>query len=329
MNWLRFAAKAGVHGAWNLAGRSRRAREGLRGRLVILTYHSFGDGWPKGLRHWLPVDRFERQLRYLKARFEVVSLAQGLTHLAEGRQPEKPWVAITIDDGFGDNYTHAFPLLRRYEVPATIFLATDFLDTGRPPWPTRIVSLLDHTKMRRLEYPFRARLGRLSERAGAVRRLMDLWGPLPPAERDQRVDELRRSLGAPAGDGPLPLTWAQVREMTNAGVAFGSHTVFHSRLHEVDPRLVAEELHDSKARIEGELQTPCVHFAYPDGKWGPDSRKAVAAAGYAAALTQDVGANGPNADSFALRRIEVPYHDPHSSFIYRTGVVAGLSMGRP
>ena len=84
MNWLRFAAKSLVHGGIEWSGWPRRLRERLRGHLVILTYHSFSDRWPRGLVNSLPVKRFERQIRFLKAHFEVVPLQSGLEYLGTG-----------------------------------------------------------------------------------------------------------------------------------------------------------------------------------------------------------------------------------------------------
>ena len=65
MNRLRFFAKSLAHGAIEWSGRPRRQRRRLRGKLIILTYHSFCTEWPRGLFSSLPVDRFEWQVRFL------------------------------------------------------------------------------------------------------------------------------------------------------------------------------------------------------------------------------------------------------------------------
>ena len=330
MNWLRFLAKAGVHAAMGLGGEVRRTRGRLRGRLVVLTYHSFCDSWPQGLVSSLPIARFEQQLVHLKREFEVVSLSTGLSCLYEGRYSEKPWVVITIDDGFSDNYTHAFPVLKRLGVPATIFLATDFLDSGRAPWPTRIAVLLERARRPQMEFPFVASLRTRSRRAAVLRQLMDAWGGEAPGARSLAIDSLARHLNV-REDGPIhPLSWSQVREMRGAGIDFGSHTVFHSRLHESAGAVVDAELVDSKGRIERELDAPCDYFAYPDGKWNAAARQAVGRAGYRAALTQDFGSNSPHGcDLLALRRVEVPFHDPLPTFRWRVASSANASETVP
>lgn len=321
MNKLRFVAKSLIHGAIEWSGRPRRQRQHLRGSLIILTYHSFCTDWPSGLFNSLPIDRFERQIRFLRENFKLVSLAQGLAYLQQERSDDQPWVAITIDDGFRDNYTHAWPVLRRYGVPATIFLATDFIDTGRPPWPTQLVEIIERTQMGVIEAPFKADIKGLAARVVIAQQLKKEWSPLPPGERFKRLTDLRRHLRVDEVPRNLPLTWGQVQEMQSDGVCFGSHTVYHSILSKMDQAVLAQELQDSKHRLETELQEPCVLFAYPDGKHNGLSRAALAAYGYQAAVTQDFGCNQDAKELLELKRIEIPFNDPMPSFRGRVSLV--------
>lgn len=320
MNKLRFVAKSLIHGAVELTGRPRRQRQQLRGSLIILTYHSFCTDWPSRLFNSLPIDRFERQIRFLRENFKLVSLEQGLVYLQQGRVDDQPWVAITIDDGFRDNYTHAWPVLRRYGVPATIFLATDFIDTGRPPWPTQLVEILERTQMQIIEAPFRADIKSLAARSVIARQLKKKWSPLPPEVRFERLNDLRRHLRVDEVPRNLPLTWGLVQEMRAGGIHFGSHTVYHSILSEVDQTVLAQELQDSKYRLETELQEPCVLFAYPDGKHNGLSKAALESCGYQAAVTQDFGCNHDINGRLVLKRIEIPFNDPMPSFRCRTSL---------
>jgi peptidoglycan/xylan/chitin deacetylase (PgdA/CDA1 family) len=320
MNKLRFAAKSLIHGAIDWSGRPHQRRQQLRGSLIILTYHSFCTDWPRGLFNSLPIDRFERQLRFLRENFTLVSLEQGLTYLQQGQSDDRPWVAITIDDGFQDNYTHAWPVLQQHSVPATIFLATDFIDTGRPPWPTQLVEVLERTQLQKIEAPFKATLDSLAARSAVARQIKKEWSPLPPMERFEKLKELREHLRVDEAPNNFPLTWAQVHEMQSGGIRFGSHTVYHSILSEVDQTVVAQELRDSKHRIEAELQEPCALFAYPDGKHNGLSKAALGLCGYQAAVTQDPGCNNNTNEWLELKRIEIPFNDPIPSFRCRTSL---------
>jgi len=76
---------------------------------------------------------FEAQLAWLRNQgYEGITLTDLVYHLALGWPlPEKP-VILTFDDGYRDNYTHAFPLLKKYGYPGTFFLITRAIDYGDP-----------------------------------------------------------------------------------------------------------------------------------------------------------------------------------------------------
>lgn len=96
----------------------------LRGRASILMYHSVGEN---GLFFTVPLHDFERQLKYLKQKkYSVIKLSELLNKMKQKKDISN-CVSLTFDDGYEDNYTNAFPLLKKYSFPATIFLATNFV----------------------------------------------------------------------------------------------------------------------------------------------------------------------------------------------------------
>jgi hypothetical protein len=99
-------------------------------KVPIVTYHSIADPHDHVFGHLsLPVDLFERQLQYLERKgFQTVTLYDVHAYLrGTGSLPQRA-VALTLDDGYLDNWVHAFPLLKKYGMKATIFVATDFVD---------------------------------------------------------------------------------------------------------------------------------------------------------------------------------------------------------
>src|SRR5690606_11379545 len=82
----------------------------------------------------LPAAVFETQMRYLNRHYRVMPLADLAGLLGTGRPLREPVAAVTFDDGYRDNYTSAFPVLRRLGVPATIFLATGYIGGDRVFW---------------------------------------------------------------------------------------------------------------------------------------------------------------------------------------------------
>lgn len=182
------------------------------GRLVVLTFHRVRpDGEPVAARPLraleTPVADFRRLLGWLRARAEPLALADWL---ARATPPARPAFAVTFDDGWADNFAHAWPVLRELGIPATIFLATGAVEDRAPFWWQR-PGLAD------------AEIERLKR--------------LPPADRAARLAAL------PPADGATDfLTWDQVREMGRGGlVRFGAHGHRHELLDQV-PR--AEALAD-------------------------------------------------------------------------------------
>jgi peptidoglycan/xylan/chitin deacetylase (PgdA/CDA1 family) len=101
--------------------------------LFVLIYHRVGAG--QGQEMDLPLGTFRRQMEWLSTNAEVVPLANGLDRLAAGPF-ERDRVAVTFDDGYGDVFTRAWPVLRDLALPATVFLATGFME-GESPAPIR------------------------------------------------------------------------------------------------------------------------------------------------------------------------------------------------
>ncbi|MDP2896313.1 MAG: polysaccharide deacetylase family protein [bacterium] len=110
-----------------------------REALIILAYHKVNDHYKerKYVRphvRGLPVDEFRRQMAYLKRRHNVLSLLSAAQMMQNGVKLPKNAVAITLDDGYLDNYLNAYPILRSQKLPATFFLTTGFIGCRRPAW---------------------------------------------------------------------------------------------------------------------------------------------------------------------------------------------------
>src|SRR5205809_2006127 len=108
-----------------LTAAGRRLATGRSGRRVILCYHSIHP--TNSFRSASPA-LFAKHLQWLKKHCELVSLKALLESREEGTAPSRPRVAITFDDGYCDNYEHAFPLLQKYGTPAAFFLTVGFLE---------------------------------------------------------------------------------------------------------------------------------------------------------------------------------------------------------
>lgn len=108
----------------------------------VLMYHRISDLTPREARSPLlrdltvaPVD-FTRQMGYLVRNGFTLLLAREVEDaVREGKPLPEKAVAVTMDDGYKDNFEHAFPILRQYGLPATLFLVTSTVDTaGHLSW---------------------------------------------------------------------------------------------------------------------------------------------------------------------------------------------------
>lgn len=100
---------------------------------TILMYHRVNDIDDNTMS--VDTGMFSRQLAFLKKKYHVISLNQLLKEMAEDRIIQHKSVVITFDDGYKDNYTNAFRLLRRYGLPACFFVTTSFIGTSNKfPW---------------------------------------------------------------------------------------------------------------------------------------------------------------------------------------------------
>jgi peptidoglycan/xylan/chitin deacetylase (PgdA/CDA1 family) len=116
------------------------ARAG-RAPILILFYHRIADD--RATPWTCPNRTFQRQMRWLKSRFEMVSLAEAQQRIRSGVN-KHVCASITFDDGYEDNTKHALPFLIREQIPCTYFVSTKYI-FRREPFPHDVA--LGHEKL--------------------------------------------------------------------------------------------------------------------------------------------------------------------------------------
>jgi peptidoglycan/xylan/chitin deacetylase (PgdA/CDA1 family) len=272
----------------------------------ILTYHRVGDDGDA----YVPatsVSGFECHMRCLREHFRPLSLSD-LLAAAERREVPPRAVAVTFDDGYEDTFIHAFPIIQRYEIPVTVYLATGLIGQDASMFNDRVGGALRVTD--RTEIDALPELGPLPlrtppERQAALQRILQILKRRPPAEREDLTASIERALGVSTNGAPHMLRWEQVQEMHAAGIDFGGHTVHHPILSGVPADEAEREIAQSKRMIEERLQAPARHFAYPNGTpqdFDASTAALVARAGFASAASTIFGVNTASTDRYALRR---------------------------
>lgn len=307
-------------------GVPRRYCRLAKGAVRILTYHRFREGFRRDFAACLDIARFREHLDLLERDYAVVPLAAAVSLSQPGPSvgvaSGKPPVAITVDDGFEDNYELAFPELRRRGLSATFFVVARFIQSGEVPWPSRLAAII--AGLGTLDLGDGQVLNVKNEAEADAARMM-LFERLKAAEPEKRIgflDALERRHGLEEARSRLrPMTRLQLREMAAAGMEIGSHTMHHSVLSAVRPDIAGSEIVEARDAIARMTGRTCRFLAYPDGKAGPEVKSMVQASGCEAAVTQEWGLNVGATDPFLLQRIEVPYYECSAVFSAR---VAGL-----
>jgi colanic acid/amylovoran biosynthesis glycosyltransferase len=276
-------------------------------RLAVLTYHRIGDPaqGPPGMVSATP-KRFERQMRWLAAERPVVSLEDVLA-ACRGSAPLRPGaVLVTFDDAYADFAQHAWPVLRRYGMPATLFVPTAFPgDPGAFFWWDRLHAALAVAREPLVTPLGRLKLDRASARRSAYRVLRDHVKALPHEEAMALVDELVERLGAPPPAARV-LRWDELRALAASGVALAPHTRTHPRLDRLPQERLAGEVEGSLVELIAETGSAAPAFAYPAGGVSAAAEDALRAAGIELAFTTLGGVADLRSDRpLALPRVAV------------------------
>lgn len=299
----------------------RLGRRANRAKAVVAMYHGFTaadthDGIENHEQKHLHVRTFTAQLEFLKAHYQVIPLGELIQALASGGPLPDRAAVITIDDGYRSIYTVAYPALKALQLPAAVFLATEFVDDRRWLWTDRVEYAVSHAVHdafdlaiggERLHVDLKDRPSQMA----ADKRLRSAMKALPQERRDIAVTALEEAAGAcldvtSSNDLYEPLHWREAAEMEQSGlVSIGSHTHTHVILARCTPERAAEELQQSKQIIEKRLGMPCTLFCYPNGRRGDFNgvtKRLLKDQGFAGGLTTVYGMNGRGADPYEIHR---------------------------
>ncbi len=241
-------------------------------RFSILTYHRVLPA-SDFMRPGEPtVSDFEWQMELLSKHFNPLSLTDALSLLEYGELPDRA-VCVTFDDGYANNEESALPVLKRFGIPATIFVATDFLNGGRM-WNDTVIEALRSAEGEVFDLGSLGlgvyEIKNLEERrkaAGIIIREIKHW---PPGKRLEAVNTIEAMVGSLPED--MMMSDDQVRHLNECGIEIGAHTKSHPILSTLNLEQVKGEVVDSKACLEQILNSPVRYFAYPNGRPGIDYR---------------------------------------------------------
>lgn len=279
-----------------------------RQTLTILVYHRVLTEWDPLRQGELVAEVFDEQMRFVSKNFAVLPLLEAVRLLKQGKLPTRA-CCITFDDGYADNLTVALPILKQYDLPAMVFVATGYLD-GLPMFNDAVIDAIAHSRMSQLDLS-ELDLGlhsieTLAERQQAIVAILRQFKYRTPEAREAdlpRLVELADCGTLPAG---TMMTRDQVRELARQGVEIGGHTVTHPILTSIDDTRAMDEMVQGKQLLETLTGKPVKAFAYPNGQPHKDyALRHVAMArevGFELAVTTARGVSHPGSDVFQLPR---------------------------
>ena len=250
---------------------------------------------------------FDMQLSILKKFFRVMRLTDALALLREKNLPDRA-VAITFDDGYSDNATVALPILRKYGLSATFFIATDYVD-GSNMWNDVIIEAIRGTSRPSINVngisDRKIHLHTVQDKQAAISHLIPLCKHLDGQDRNKVVADIAKATGGFVQD-TLMLSESQLKTLDASGMDIGAHTRSHPILAKQSDKEAQDEIVGSRKVLESLLSANIDLFAYPNGVPNGDftqrHAKMVEAAGFSAAVTTAPGAARANSDFFQLPR---------------------------
>ncbi len=290
---------------------TKRRIRGPRGkRLLILMYH---ESATRAV--------FAAHLSEIRRRYRLVSLRQAISEIQAEGALRQDSVAITFDDGYPSVYTIAYPLLRQYGAPATVFVLTGWINQEMVYWWQHLRDMIKRAMFDRLNGlrlnevvgfqlpPIRGEVrsdpgfrGAFAD--GLERVLIDM----PDGERARILERLQALLMPGVAYSPQPtpaLTWDQIRRMAEDGIEFEAHTRTHVNLRYTQDAVAEREIMESKKEVEERLQRAVTGFAYPYGKdiesYHP-AEAILAKNGFAYAVHAVSGSNSNRSNLSSLRR---------------------------
>lgn len=281
---------------------------------VILMYHRISDTSIEP--NWLAVSpaNFTAHMQYLKLAFNTMRLTDLVESIKDGSLPDRS-VAVTFDDGYSDNVTHALPVLESAMVPATIFVTTDYVDSDREPWWDEMKHFLlepscvpPQLSMQVMGCDYSWPTVTVEDRLAAHQTLENLMRPLPAEVNDAILNNLATWTGLhrKLRVAYRTVTTPQLTKLAQHPlIEVGAHTITHPILPTLSLEAQFNEIVGSRHMLEKMIGQPVRSFAYPNGDFTEQTRKLVDAAGFRAACTTISGRVELGDDLFRLRRCAV------------------------
>ncbi len=215
---------------------------------------------------------FENQIKYLLSKnYHFISLNQIHEILINNITPKNKFITITFDDGYADNYSIAYPILKKYNIPFTIYITTDFPDKKSIIWWYILEDIIIENNQISFEYKgsqFNYSCKNDLEKKRTFNELREFIIQTDKSFIEEMLNCIFKDYEKNSGKyiEKLAISWDQIIEMSiDPLVTFGAHTVSHQALSKLSGIDAFQEIQNSKQIIESKINKKVEHFAYPFG----------------------------------------------------------------
>jgi peptidoglycan/xylan/chitin deacetylase (PgdA/CDA1 family) len=302
---------------------------------IILMYHRIAECEYDPWANCVSPEHFEEHLEAISRLVRPLRLGDMTDSLENGRTPSG-CIALTFDDGYADNYHVARPLLEAHDIPATFFLVSEQIESGRAYWWDDLADILLRTGQlpetleitlggrlyeihlgpaatysaadRQADHGVREWTARPGSRLSFYYRICMLLRALSHRERSGALDEIRRWAGGsrPRAAAQATITCTEAHKLAAGGlIEVGSHSQLHASLPNLSIPCQRQEIANSRADLEGIIGRPVRSFAYPYGSYGRDTPGLVKEEGFARACTITPRHVRSGDDPYLLPRLSV------------------------
>ncbi len=265
---------------------------------------------------------FRNQMEYIKANYNVISSEKLIScYSGRCRIPDNS-IMITFDDGFKDTIHNAYPILMDMQLPAVLFVATDFIDYEYIPWEDEISYLINNTDINKLTKEIKD-INEVIKKKMSKNEIIFMVCKWLRGASGKDKKEIRNKLYSCAGlteesvsqriidAGKNMMNKNDLKQWVSAGLEVGAHTCSHPQLSSTNESVVELELIFSKYRLENIISKNVQIFAYPygmEGYYNDDNIRLVRKTGYDCAFSMNGGLNTLETNRYDLRRVGVaPY----------------------
>lgn len=234
--------------------------------------------------------QFVQHLNYFKQNFDVVSQDEIFKMYREGYKPKKKTVTITFDDGYENNYLHAYPLLKQFNFPATMYIISQCVeDDNLITWYDYIDFVKSDLDVRKIDVNVlqKEKLTTISELKNLIKTLNIEQRRMLFAEIGKQVDINSYISRYPREYWKL-MNRQQLKELSDSGIIeIAAHSQNHPNLGEIKIEDAKQEVTKCKAELENVIQKEVRSIAFPDGSYTEEVKKVCLEAGYKNLLAVD------------------------------------------